>query len=81
MDEATANIDSLNEAAIQTATERLLAERTVIVIAHRLSTIQHANTIIALKNGQIIEQGSHQQLIDLDGFYAKLYQMQFEISH
>ena len=81
LDEAPANLDSLNEAAIQAATERLLAERTVIVIAHRLSTIQHANTIIALKNGQIIEQGSHQQLIDLDGFYAKLYQMQFEISH
>ena len=78
LDEATANIDSLNERAIQKATERLLKEKTVIVIAHRLSTIQHADTIIALKNGQIIEKGDHPSLIKADGFYSKLYRMQFE---
>lgn len=77
LDEATANIDSLNEQAIQLATERLLQEKTVIVIAHRLSTIQHADIIIALKNGQIIEMGDHASLIDADGFYSKLYRMQF----
>ena len=77
LDEATANIDSLNEQAIQLATERLLQEKTVIVIAHRLSTIQHADIIIALKNGQIIDMGDHESLIDADGFYSKLYRMQF----
>jgi ATP-binding cassette subfamily B multidrug efflux pump len=77
LDEATANIDSLNEQAIQLATERLLYEKTVIVIAHRLSTIQHADVIVALKNGQIIDMGDHESLINADGFYSKLYRMQF----
>jgi ATP-binding cassette subfamily B multidrug efflux pump len=77
LDEATANIDSLSEHAIQQATNALLQEKTVIVIAHRLSTIQHADTIIALKNGHIIEQGNHAELMAANGFYAKLYGMQF----
>ncbi len=79
LDEATANVDSLNEQAIQKATSNLLSEKTVIVIAHRLSTIQNSDTIIALKNGQIIEKGSHQDLIKAGGFYSKLYQMQFNL--
>ncbi len=78
LDEATANIDTINEHAIQNATSELLKERTVIVIAHRLSTIQHADCIIALKNGQIVESGTHNELIQADGFYSKLYQMQFQ---
>ena len=78
LDEATANVDSLSEHAIQQATEALLSKKTVIVIAHRLSTIKHADVIIALKDGKIIEQGSHDELIQEKGFYSKLYHMQFE---
>ncbi len=77
LDEATANIDSLREHAIQQATNALLKQKTVIVIAHRLSTIQHADTIIALKNGHIIEQGNHAELMAANGFYSKLYGIQF----
>jgi ATP-binding cassette subfamily B protein len=78
LDEATANIDTINEHAIQKATTELLKQRTVIVIAHRLSTIQHADCIIALNHGQIIESGTHSELISANGFYSKLYQMQFQ---
>ena len=78
LDEATANVDSLSEHAIQQATETLLSKKTVVVIAHRLSTIQHADVIIALKDGKIVEQGSHNELIQEKGFYSKLYHMQFE---
>lgn len=77
LDEATANVDSLSEQAIQRATQALLNERTVVVIAHRLSTVQHSDHIIALNHGQICEQGSHESLIRQDGLYAKLYRMQF----
>jgi ATP-binding cassette subfamily B multidrug efflux pump len=77
LDEATATIDSLNEHRIQTATMALLQTKTVVVIAHRLSTIQHAHTILALNNGQIIEQGSHTELVAANGYYANLYRMQF----
>lgn len=77
LDEATANVDSLTEARIQRATEALLSEKTVLVIAHRLSTITHANRIVLLDGGTVLEQGSHQELIRLDGAYAALYQHQF----
>ena len=80
LDEATANIDSLNEYAIQQATSQLLKEKTVVVIAHRLSTIQHSDTIITLKDGRIIEQGSHQELMQINGLYSTLYQMQFKLN-
>ena len=80
LDEATANIDSISERAIQEATKNLLQQKTVVVIAHRLSTIQHADIIMALKNGQIIEKGSHKDLILADGFYSKLYKMQFNLN-
>mgnify|MGYP001169381661 CR=1 FL=1 len=78
LDEATANIDSINEHSIQLATQELLQAKTVIVIAHRLSTIKNADTIIALKDGTIVEKGSHNQLKKANGFYSKLYDMQFE---
>ena len=78
LDEATANIDTINEHAIQKATAELLKQRTVIVVAHRLSTIQNADCIIALNHGKIVESGTHDELVRADGFYSKLYRMQFE---
>lgn len=77
LDEATANVDSLTEARIQRATEALLSEKTVLVIAHRLSTITHANRIVLLDGGEVLEQGTHHDLIEQDGAYAALYQHQF----
>ena len=60
------------------ATAELLKQRTVIVVAHRLSTIQNADCIIALNHGKIVESGTHDELVRADGFYSKLYRMQFE---
>lgn len=78
LDEATSALDSINEAAIQEALERLLAGRTSIIIAHRLSTVLNANKILVLKDGQIAEQGTHKQLVKLNGIYRKLYDTQFK---
>lgn len=72
LDEATASVDSVTEAQIQLAIENIFAEKTVIVIAHRLSTIQKADRIIVLEKGQIVEQGSHQELIVHEGRYFEL---------
>lgn len=77
MDEATAALDSESEQAVQKAIERLREGRTVIVIAHRLATVQRANCIAAIVDGKIVERGSHQELIDANGEYAKLYRIQF----
>ena len=78
LDEATSSIDSESEELIQNAIEKLMKNRTSIVIAHRLSTIQKANKIILLEKGEIKEVGTHQQLLELDGLYTKLYEIQFE---
>ena len=73
LDEATASIDSVTEERIQTALEALMAGRTSIVIAHRLATVRHADRIVVLQHGRIIEEGSHDQLLGEDGLYARLY--------
>ncbi|HEY7356905.1 MAG TPA: ABC transporter ATP-binding protein, partial [Ktedonobacterales bacterium] len=80
LDEATANIDTFTEVLVQQGLQRLLHGRTALVIAHRLSTIKNADTIIVLQNGRIIEQGSHQELLQRDGAYATLYAMGFRQS-
>jgi ATP-binding cassette, subfamily B, multidrug efflux pump len=77
LDEATANIDSETEAVLQSAVDTLLAQRTALVIAHRLSTIRRAHRILVFHRGRIVEQGSHAELVALDGVYARLYQLQF----
>ena len=76
LDEATANIDTETEQWIQEAVERLMRGRTTIMVAHRLSTIQHADTIMVMHHGRIREQGTHQQLLEQNGIYKKLYQLQ-----
>ncbi len=77
LDEATSNVDSRTEIKIQEAMKRLMEGRTCFIIAHRLSTIQHADTIIVLKDGAISEQGNHEELMKLGGFYSTLYNSQF----
>ena len=78
LDEATSSIDTESEQLIQKAIDTLIKGRTSIVIAHRLSTIRKAHKIIVLDKGEIKEIGNHEELLTLNGFYAKLYQMQFD---
>ncbi|HEX4481917.1 MAG TPA: ATP-binding cassette domain-containing protein, partial [Rudaea sp.] len=77
LDEATSALDSESERLIQDALKKLLANRTVLVIAHRLSTIEHADQIVVLDAGRIIEIGKHAELIARNGHYAMLHRMQF----
>ena len=77
LDEATSNVDTVTESKIQNAMEAIVAGRTSFVIAHRLKTILNADQIIVLKDGQVIEQGNHHELLRLGGFYAELYHNQF----
>ena len=78
LDEATANIDTETEVLIQESLEKMKSIGTMLVVAHRLSTIQHADQIIVLQNGEVIETGNHQELLKKKGYYYKLYQLQFE---
>ena len=82
LDEATSSIDSNSEVLIQNATEKLTKNRTSLIIAHRLATIKKANNIIVMDSGNIIEQGSHKELIsNMDGYYKKLYDVQFQVKN
>ena len=76
MDEATANIDTETEILIQEALEKLMEGRTTIMVAHRLSTIQHADCIMVMHKGRICERGTHRELLEQDGIYRKLYELQ-----
>ena len=78
LDEATSNIDTRTEIRIQQAFDDLMQNKTSLIVAHRLSTIQNADIILVMKNGQIIEKGKHQQLLNQKGFYYNLYNAQFE---
>lgn len=78
LDEATSSVDTRTEIRIQKALDNLMKGRTSFVIAHRLSTIKNADMILVMKDGDIIEQGTHDELLAKNGFYAELYNSQFE---
>ncbi|MGN1452097.1 MAG: ATP-binding cassette domain-containing protein, partial [Eubacteriales bacterium] len=78
LDEATSSVDTRTELQIQRAMDELMKNRTSFVIAHRLSTIKNADLILVMKNGDIIESGTHDELLSKNGFYAELYNSQFE---
>ena len=77
LDEATSSIDTRTELKIQNAFATMMKGRTSFIVAHRLSTIQEADAILVMRDGNIIEQGSHEQLLKQNGFYATLYNSQF----
>ena len=79
LDEATSNVDTRTEELVQQAMDKLTEGRTSFIIAHRLSTIKNADLILVMKNGNIIEQGNHDQLMAKNGAYAELYNSQFEL--
>ena len=78
LDEATSSVDTRTEQNIQEAMDRLMKGRTSFVIAHRLSTIRNADCILVMRDGSIVEQGTHSELLARGGFYAALYNSQFE---
>ena len=78
LDEATSSVDTRTEIRIQKAMNNLMKGRTSFVIAHRLSTIRDADVILVMKDGDIVEQGNHEELLAKGGFYAELYNAQFE---
>ena len=78
LDEATSSVDTRTEERIQKAMDNLTKGRTSFIIAHRLSTIRDADLILVMKDGDIIEQGNHEELLSKNGFYAELYNSQFE---
>ena len=79
LDEATSNVDTRTEELVQNAMDKLMVGKTSFIIAHRLSTIKNADLILVMNHGNIIEQGNHEQLIEKNGFYADLYNSQFQI--
>ena len=78
LDEATSNVDTRTEELVQKAMDKLSEGKTSFIIAHRLSTIKNADLILVMKDGNIIEQGNHDELIKENGFYANLYNSQFD---
>ena len=78
LDEATSSVDTRTEILIQKAMNKLLENRTSFIIAHRLSTIKNADLILVMNEGDIVEQGTHEELMESNGFYANLYNSQFE---
>ena len=78
LDEATSSIDTRTELRIQDAFERMMQGRTSFIVAHRLSTIRSADVILVMRDGKIVEQGRHDELLQKGGFYAQLYQSQFD---
>ncbi|MBM3276182.1 MAG: ATP-binding cassette domain-containing protein, partial [Candidatus Sericytochromatia bacterium] len=77
LDEATSALDTESERLVQEAIDRLMADRTVLVVAHRLATVQHADDILVLDQGRIVERGDHTALLAANGLYRRLYEMQF----
>jgi ATP-binding cassette subfamily B protein len=77
LDEATSNVDTRTEIKIQEAMKNLMKDKTSFIIAHRLSTIKNADTILVIKDGEIVEQGNHEELLNKNGFYKELYISQF----
>ena len=78
LDEATASVDTMTEAKIQAAMEAVTEGRTTIMIAHRLSTVRNADMILVVRNGRIVEQGTHTQLLKKQGYYHELYTRQYQ---
>ena len=80
LDEATSSVDTRTEVLIQKAMDTLMKNRTSFIIAHRLSTIRDADLILVMRDGDIVEQGNHEELLERGGFYAELYDSQFDHS-
>ena len=78
LDEATSALDTESEKVVQAALDNLMVGRTSFVIAHRLSTVKNADIILVVKDGKIIEQGKHEELLQKEGYYARLYTRQYE---
>ena len=79
LDEATSNVDTRTEELVQKAMDKLTKGKTSFIIAHRLSTIKNADIILVMKDGNIVEQVKHDELLKMNGFYASLYNSQFEL--
>ena len=79
LDEATSQLDTESEVLVRKALDNLMLGRTTLVIAHRLSTVQHADRIVVLENGRVVEEGSHQDLLEHRGVYKRLYDLQFQV--